>query len=49
MSDRLETSVLLAALPVGARDFGGSDCSLAVIPCVAPSAGDRPFPFGEEP
>jgi hypothetical protein len=49
VSDRLDASVILAALPVRARDFGGSAYSLAVIPCLGSPLAPHPFPFGEEP
>jgi hypothetical protein len=49
VSDRLDASVILAALPLGVHDFGGSALSLAVIPCLGAPLASRPYPFGEEP
>jgi len=49
VSDRLDASVILAALPVGAREFGDSGYSLALIPCLGTPLASRPYPFGEEP
>ena len=49
MSDRLDASVILAALPVGAQEFEGFGYSLAVIPCLGTPLRSRPYPFGEEP
>ena len=48
MSDGFERPAILAAVPVGARDFGLPDLSLAMLPCLGPAGPARRFPLLED-
>ncbi len=48
MSDVAELASILAALPVGARETGTPELSLAMIPCLGAPFSVRRYPFSEE-